>query len=263
MLGTIIGDIAGSRFENHPIKTKKFDMFHKDCHITDDTTMTLAIAASLIRCGKNYDNLTAVAEEAMRKFGRIYPNAGYGQTFIKWIWSSNPQPYNSWGNGSAMRAGPCGIAAKNMTEVKSLAKKTSMPTHNHPEGIKGAQAVAAAVFMAKSGKSKEAIRKYIDKNYYPMDFTLDEIRPDYEFDVSCQGSVPQALMSFFESVNFEDAIRNAVSLGGDCDTTAAIAGSVAEPYYGIPKELRDKAFAYLNPLAKEVINEFEKIFIKK
>ena len=168
----------------------------------------------------------------MQGFGRKYSGAGYGGMFIRWIFSDDPQPYNSFGNGSAMRASPCGLIAETLDEALELAKCSAEVTHNHPEGIKGAQAAAAAVFLAKHGSGKEDIRAYITEHFYPLDFTLDEIRPTYRFDVTCQGSVPQAIEAFMESDSYEDTIRNAISIGGDSDTIAAIAGSIAWAYYG-------------------------------
>lgn len=171
----------------------------------------------------------------MQELGRIYKNAGYGGNFSKWIRSVHPRPYKSYGNGSAMRVSPCGFAARNMEEAKKLSEMVTKVSHNHPEGLKGAEAISVCVFLARSGWKKEKIRNYVKKNYYDIAFTIDQIRPSYHFDVSCQGSVPVALEAFFESADFEDAIRNAVSVGGDSDTIACMAGAVAEAYYGVPE----------------------------
>ena len=257
MLGAIIGDIAGSRFEWRNIKSKGFSLFDRSCRPTDDSVMSLAVAKAILECGGNYDALSGKAVHCMQKLGQEYPNAGYGGRFYQWLYEKNPQPYNSWGNGSAMRVSAAGFAADSLEEAIELSRKVTEVTHNHPEGIKGAEATAAAIYLAKAGKTIDEIREHINSNYYKIDFTLDEIREDYEFDVSCQGSVPQALEAFFESTDFEDAIRNAISIGGDSDTIAAIAGGIAEAYYGIPKEIRSRATAFLPPELKNILNEFE------
>ncbi|MBQ9060909.1 MAG: ADP-ribosylglycohydrolase family protein [Firmicutes bacterium] len=245
MLGAIIGDIAGSRFEFYNHKTKDFELFHPDCRFTDDSVMTMAVGAALLESRESEESLEDLFVRHMQKLGRAYPNAGYGGRFYDWVFSRDPQPYNSWGNGSAMRVSPCGEMARSLGDAASLARKSAAVTHNHPDGIRGAEAVATAIFLARGGRSKEEIRGHIDRYYYPIDFTLDEIRPDYQFDVSCRGSVPQALEAFFEADSFEDTIRNAVSIGGDSDTIAAIAGGIAESYYGLDQSLADRAMEYL------------------
>ena len=257
MLGAIVGDIAGSRFEWHNIKTKDFELLTFRCEPTDDSIMSLAIAKALLETNCNEKELGAAAVKYMQELGQRYPNAGYGGNFRKWINAENPQPYNSYGNGSAMRVSACAHVAKSIDEAKKLSKIVSEVTHNHPEGIKGAEAVTVAVYMALNGSSILEIRDFINDNYYPMNFKLDSIRADYTFDVSCQGSVPQALMAFFESDSFEDAIRNAISIGGDSDTIAAIAGSVAEAYYGIPADLRNHALTFLDAFQLDILNKFE------
>lgn len=260
MFGAIIGDIAGSRFEGSNHKSKDFELLAENCSFTDDTVMSVAIAYAILNSRKNIDTLPSEAIKAMQAFGQCYRWAGYGGAFSRWIRSTDPQPYNSWGNGAAMRVSACGFAANSIDEVKQLSRAVTEVTHNHPEGIKGAEAVAVAVFMAKSGKSMKDIREYITANYYDISFTLDEIREEYRFDVSCQGSVPQAFEAFFESINFEDAIRNAISIGGDSDTIAAIAGSIAEAYYGIPDNLKEAASDYLDEALLRVINIFESTY---
>lgn len=257
MLGAIIGDIVGSRFERHNIKKKDFRFFRFNCSPTDDSIMTLALGKAIMESKTDYSDLSENAVKSMQELGRYYPNCGYGGHFREWIFSDNPQPYNSYGNGAAMRVSAAGFVAKTLEEVKLISKKITEPTHNHPEGLKGAEATAVAIFLARSGNPLLEIKDYIDKHYYPMDFTLDEIRPHYHFDVSCQGTVPQALMSFFESRSFEDAIRNAISLGGDSDTLAAICGGVAQAYYGIPSQLREKALSYLDQRLSLILAEFE------
>ena len=257
MLGALIGDIAGSRFEWNNIKTKEFELFTHRCEPTDDSFMSLAVAKALLCCKTDYSDLSSQAIKWMQQLGRKYPYGGYGGSFERWIYSANPHPYNSWGNGSAMRVSACAHVAASQEEAIRLSKTVTEVTHNHPEGIKGAEATTIAVYMALHGDSILKIRDYINANYYPMNFTLDGIRKSYSFDVSCQGSVPQALMAFFESENFEDAIRNAISIGGDSDTIAAITGSVAEAYYGIPASIRDQALAYLDEYQRSILNEFE------
>ena len=259
MLGAIIGDIAGSRFEWHNIKTKEFDLLTTigRCRPTDDSIMTLAVAKAILSADIGFSNLEDQTVSCMQELGKQYPHAGYGGRFHKWIISDKPTPYNSYGNGAAMRVSPCGYAANSLDEAVSLARAVTKVTHNHPEGMKAAEAVSSAIFMARNGKSVFEIRDYIESKFYKIDFTLDSIRPSYSFDVSCQGSVPQALEAFFESVGFEDAIRNAISIGGDSDTIAAITGSIAEAYYGIPTELRKLALTFLDKTQLDILNAFE------
>ena len=238
LYGAIFGDIVGSIYEWDNIKTKDFELFDEDSFFTDDTVMSIAVACALAECIGNYDNLSQTAIKWMKLLGREYPDAGYGSHFEQWLFTKNSEPYNSWGNGSAMRVSAVAYFAKTLEEVKELSFRVTAVSHNHQEGIKGAEATAVAIFMALQGKSKEEIKEYIVKNYYPLDFTLDEIRPFYVFRSSCQETVPQALEAFFESESFEDAIRNAISIGGDSDTIGAITGSVAEAYYGVPDEMK-------------------------
>ncbi len=258
MIGAIIGDISGSRFEHKNHRTKGFTLFDRKCFPTDDSIMSLAIARAIMECEGNYEDLSQKAVDAMQELGRAYKNAGYGGSFYEWIWEEDPQPYNSWGNGSAMRVGPCGFAADSIEQVKELSAAVTKVSHNHPEGLKGAEAVAVAVYLAKTGESKDAIRKHIEENYYEIGFTIDGIRKTYKFDVSCQGSVPVALEAFFESTDFEDAIRIAISVGGDSDTIAAMAGAVAEAYYGIPEGILDEAIDFLDARQMEILYHFEK-----
>lgn len=263
MIGAIIGDIAGSRFEWHNIKTKEFDLLTHKCSFTDDTVMSLAICEALMRSKTNYSNLAEQAVTCMQEIGRPYPGCGYGGRFRHWMYEDDPQPYNSFGNGAAMRVSGCGYAANSMDEAKKLARLVTAVTHNHPEGLKGAEATAVAVYMARIGSSMMEIRDYINANYYPMDFTLADIRAEYTFDVTCQGSVPQALQAFFESTSFEDAIRNAISLGGDSDTIAAITGGIAEAYYGVPTSIRKHALTFLDERLLGILVEFENIYPPK
>ena len=260
MLGAIIGDIVGSRFEWHNIKTKDFELFTDDCFFTDDSVMSIAVAKSILDCQGNFDNLNAVAVQNMQALGRKYPDAGYGGHFIEWLFDDHPEPYDSYGNGSAMRVSACGFAGKNLKEVKLLSRKVTEVSHNHVEGLKGAEATAVAIFMARNGADKHDIFEYISDNYYELNFTLDEIRPEYEFDVTCQDSVPQAIVAFLESTSFEDAIRNAISIGGDSDTIAAITGGIAEAYYNIPTRIKLQALDYLDDEMINVLTNFEKTY---
>ncbi|GHV32133.1 hydrolase [Synergistales bacterium] len=253
MIGAIIGDIVGSVYEFNNIKTKDFPLFGKKNFFTDDTVMTIAVAEGLMNGGKPDDFI-----DAMKRYGRLYPDAGYGGRFKKWLFGEDRKPNNSWGNGSAMRVSPVAWFFGNLAEVKKYAKISAAVTHNHPEGIKGAQAAAAAIFLARRGKSKAGIRAYIENKYgYDLSRTLDEIRPAYKFNESCRETVPEAIIAFLESTDFEDAIRNAISLGGDSDTLAAITGSVAEAAYGVPEEIRDKAMALLDAPLLKVLDRWE------
>lgn len=242
MYGAMIGDYVGSIYEWNNIKTKDFPLVQETkCFLTDDSYMTIAVAQACANWPKHHDleAFTADVQFEMIRIGRTYPNEGYGGSFFRWLFSRRPRPYRSCGNGSAMRVSPCGFAADTLADAEALAEASAMPTHNHPEGIKGAKATAAAIFLAQSGYTQEEIGAYIRENYYPLAENLEEIRAHYTFDGTCQGTVPQAIQAFLESTSFEDAIRNAISLGGDSDTLAAITGGIAEAYYGIPTELRD------------------------
>lgn len=262
MLGAIIGDIVGSIYERNPIKTKNFEFWGAGCTFTDDTVMTLAVADAILEHLREKEEFKETLVKKMQAFGRKYPFAGYGKSFANWIYSECPEPYNSFGNGSAMRVSACAWLFGDLQSVIQCARQSAEVTHNHPEGIKGAEAVAAAVFLAKNKHSKEEIKKYIEDNYYPLNMKLNEIRQIYHFDVTCQGTVPQAIIAFLESESFEDAIRNAVSLGGDSDTLAAITGSIAEAYYGIPKDIQEKAMGYLDVFLKSVLAEYNNAVIK-
>lgn len=263
MLGAIVGDIVGSRFEWNNHQSKDFEFFDYRCKVTDDSIMSLAIAKAILLCRRDFSALGTEAVRNMQEMGRNYPDSGYGGRFRQWLFMDNPAPYNSYGNGSAMRVSACAYAASSLEESIQLSRLVTEVTHNHLEGIKGAEAVAAAIYMALHGSSMLDIQDYINQNYYKIDFTLAEIRPSYEFDVTCQGSVPQALAAFFESRGFEDAVRNAVSIGGDSDTIAAITGSIAEAYYGIPSEIRKHALTYLDETLLKVLIDFENAFPSK
>lgn len=270
MLGAVIGDVVGSIYERNNIKTKDFELFKPTCSFTDDTVMTIAVAKALLvtkeKTAGTVDERFLKKEliKQMQEYGRKYPYAGYGGTFCRWLMLENPQPYNSFGNGSAMRVSPCGYIAVTLEEALELAKISAEVSHNHPEGIKGAQATATAIFLARCGKTKEEIKQYIEEYFYILDRTLDEIRPEYCFNESCQGTVPQAIQAFLESTDFEDAVRNAVSLGGDSDTLAAITGSIAWAFYqehrdDKRKAIADKVYSYLPQDFIVVCEEMDKV----
>lgn len=251
MLGAIAGDIIGSVYERQNVKTLHFQpLFHPHSHPTDDTVLTVAVADSILHGAD-------LAVKFKEYFNR-YPHAGYGSTFSRWATSLSLSPYHSWGNGAAMRVSPVAHAYGSLEEVLERAGGTAEVTHNHPEGIKGAQATAAAVFLARSGASKEQIRDHVERSFgYDLSRTLDEIRPGYTFDVSCQGSVPQAIRAFLESDDYEDAVRKAISLGGDSDTIACIAGAVAEAFYGgVPESIRREALDRLHAPLRRVVEQF-------
>ncbi len=246
MLGAIVGDIVGSRFERHNLKSKDFELFTSKCHFTDDTVMSLAVGDALIVHLTTHKDLSELAIESMQKLGREYLNCGFGHAFKDWLKADSPAPYNSFGNGSAMRVCSCGELATSLNQVKEFSDKVTRVSHNHPEGLKGAEAVAVAVFKLRQGIPVRELKEYIQNNYYAIDFTLDEIRDSYKFSSHCQDSVPQAFEAFFEGQDFEDTIRNAVSIGGDSDTIAAIAGSMAEIYFGIPENIKSHALEFLD-----------------
>lgn len=257
MLGAIIGDIVGSRFEWNNYKAKDFEFLTYKCFPTDDSIMSLAVAEAILKSKPNHSDLSDMTVRYMQQLGNLYPDAGYGGMFRKWLKDKGTIPYKSYGNGAAMRVSAAGFAAKDLTDAKIMSHIVTAVTHNHPEGLKGAEATAVAIFMARSGKSMLEIRDVIDKEYYPMNFTLDGIRASYKFNEICQDTVPQALMAFFESTSFEDAIRNAISIGGDSDTLAAITGGVAEAYYGIPAAIRKHALTFLDERQLQILVEFE------
>ncbi len=279
MLGAITGDIIGSVYEWHNIKTKEFPLFRDDCFFTDDTVMTCAVAEAVMNGGGKDDFI-----DAMKKYGRMYPDAGYGGRFREWIFSDDREPYGSFGNGSAMRVSPCawimdcGFTARTgmwPSRARAMAKLSAAVTHDHPEGIKGAMATADAIFMCRfffgghcgdyghpinddPDECKRRVRDHIEKEYgYDLSRTLDAIRPFYRFSATCQDSVPQAIIAFLESTDFEDAVRNAISIGGDSDTIAAITGSIAEAAYGIPDEIKEKAYSCLDWPLKDVLRRWK------
>ena len=260
MYGAIIGDIAGSRFEFDNLKSKDFELFSKYDTYTDDSVMTIAVAKALSESKKDdYKDLEEKLIFWMHEIGKKYPNCGYGGRFYYWIMNDETKPYNSFGNGSGMRTSACAFIAKSLDEALELSKRCAAVTHDHEEGIKGAQAISAAAYLARTGKTKEEIRAYINEHFYKLDFTLKQIRKSYRFDVTCMGSVPQAIEAFLESHDFEDCIRNAISIGGDSDTIAAMAGCIGEAYYGIPEGFKQKAEAYFDPYLKQMADESSSI----
>ncbi|MBR3756723.1 MAG: ADP-ribosylglycohydrolase family protein [Firmicutes bacterium] len=261
MFGAILGDIIGSPYEfDMGNKTKNFPLFSPHSEFTDDTVMTIAVAEALMQTGTDADD-AAIKDaiiDAMHHWGEKYPDAGYGVRFTRWLYEKSREAYNSFGNGSAMRVSTAGWLAETLEDARRLARLSAEVTHNHPEGIKGAEATASAIWMARHGCSKAEIKDYIISEFeYDLSGTCDEIRPGYHHVESCQQTVPEAMTAFLEGKNFEDVIRTAVSLGGDCDTLTAIAGSIAEAFYGIPAELKQEAYNYLDQDLKEVLADFE------
>jgi ADP-ribosylglycohydrolase len=254
MLGAIAGDVIGSVHEHSGTKTKNFPLFVEASQFTDDTVLTVAVAERLLRGGSYVD--------WYHEYFHAYPEAGYGSSFIHWAEHRCREPYYSWGNGAAMRVSPIGIACNTLEEVLAQARASAEVTHNHPEGIRGAQATAAAVFLARSGYTKADIKTYIEQEFgYCLSERLDDIREHYCFDVSCQGSVPQSIIAFLEADGFEDAVRNAISLGGDADTMACIAGGIAEAFFGgVPDEIASQTLAVLDERLRNVVGEFQERF---
>lgn len=252
MTGAIAGDIIGSVYEFDNIKTTDFPLFTNESDYTDDTIMTVAVADWLLNGGD--------LAKVMQRYGREYPypTGGYGGRFSGWLREKDPLPYNSWGNGSAMRVSAVGWMFDSLEKTLEVAKETAVVTHNHPEGIKGAQAIAAAIYLARTGKSKQDIKLYIETTFsYDLGRTCDEIRPFYHFNESCQGTVPEAIIAFLDSSDFENAIRLAVSLGGDSDTLACITGGIAEAFYGIPEDIEKQVYDKLPGTFQKVIKEFK------
>jgi len=251
MLGAIVGDIVGSVYEFNNYRRQDFPLFQAESFFTDDTVLTVAVAETLLREDKDY-----VA--AFKRYYQRYPNAGYGGMFHRWAASATSEPYNSWGNGSAMRVSPVGYVGEDLETVLSEAACSAAVTHNHPEGVKGAQATTAAIFLGRTGASKADIKAYISKTFkYDLNRTIAEIRSEYQFNESCQGTVPEAIIAFLESQNFEDAIRLAVSVGGDSDTLTCITGAIAEAFYGgVPTNIAQQARDRLSPDLLQVVDAF-------
>ena len=267
MIGAIIGDVVGSIYEYNNVKTKDFVMFSNKHRFTDDTVITVAVASALLE----FDGIDEILDDTVEDFqkllvekmvfyGRKHILAGYGNRFFRWMVKTDHKPYQSFGNGSAMRVSPVAWYATTLDQALWLAEKSAEVTHDHPDGIKGAVATAGAIFLARTGASKQEIRKFVEQ-YYTIDFTLKDIRSTYKYDTTCQGCIPQAMQAFFESNSFEDAIRNVISIGGDSDTIGAITGSVAEAYYGADQEMKNQALSYLTDDLLEVVNMFEVKFL--
>ena len=253
MIGAIAGDIIGSVYEWNNIKTKQFDLFAPDCIFTDDTVLTVALAESILT-GTDYVSL-------MKAYYRRYPDAGYGGFFHRWAQARESRPYNSWGNGAAMRISSVGFAFNTLDEVLGRAAEYTAVTHNHIEGLKGARATAAAIFLARTGSTKADIKQYITATFhYDLSQSVDEIRPTYRFNESCQETVPQAIICFLDSADFEDAIRNAISLGGDSDTLACITGGIAQAHYGVPAAIADKAMSILDEDLRRITARFMSMY---
>lgn len=269
ILGAICGDIVGSPYEFSPIKSKDFELINGFSKFTDDTVMTVANMAWLIDVfEKNETDENAIKEilvDKMAKIGVKYPNCGYGGHFYAWLVLAEKKPYYSWGNGSGMRVSPVGWAFDNIDDVMKFAKISAEVTHNHPEGIKGAQAIASCVYLARNGKTKSEIKKYVEETFgYDLDRELKDFQKEYRFDVSCMGSVPEAIMCFLESESYEDAVRNCVWLGGDCDTTGAMCGAIAEAFYGhFDDDLTKSVMSKINDEMKEIVIKFSKIINEK
>ena len=262
MYGAILGDIIGSPYEftQNNIKTKNFPLFSNRSKFTDDTVMTISVCEAFLNAGldANDDIIRVSLVNSMRKYGRLFPYAGYGMRFVRWLMSKDPQPYNSYGNGSAMRVSSVAWFYQDLDSVRSAARLSAEISHNHPEGIKGAEATAAAIYLARTGHSKAEIKAYIEDNFgYDLNRTCDEIRPDYHHVESCQETVPEAIIAFLEGESFEDVIRTAVSLGGDCDTLTAIAGSIAEGFYCVPEKFKQECRDRLPTELLAVLERFE------
>ncbi len=261
MYGAILGDMIGAPYEfDRGDKTKDFLMFNDRVHFTDDSVMTIAVTEALLNVPGDADDETVrkALIRSMQEWGNRYPNAGYGHRFRLWLTDKDPKPYGSWGNGSAMRVSPAGWLYDSIEETRRYARLTAEVTHNHPEGIKGAEATASAIFLSRTGASKNEIKEYIIREFaYDLSRTCDEIRPGYHHVESCQETVPEAITAFLEGKDFEDVIRTAVSLGGDCDTLTCIAGSIAEAFYGVPEEMKEECRKRLTPEILEVLERFD------
>ena len=264
MKGTSIGDIIGSPYEfaKPPIKNKEFAWFVPACHVTDDTVTTIAVAAALQEGRNRRTGYMGLLRRQLKYWCRLYPNAGFGARFKQWFLSDDTAPYGSYANGAAMRVAPAAWVGQSLDEVQALAEITALVTHDHEEAVKGAVAVASAIYLGRMQTPKEEIRTYLQHYFYPLTQSLEDIRPGYAFTCRTKDSVPQALEAFLESTDFADAIKNAVSLGGDTDTQAAIAGAVAEAYYGVPEEIWQQAKPYLPKPMQRVLDAFYDNFVQ-
>lgn len=263
ILGAIIGDIAGSRFELVNNKYgKKFELLHKFCRYTDDSVMTLAVAKAFLEAKDDYINFEEQVVKSMTEVGRKYPRCGYGPSFYRWIMSEDHKPYGSFGNGSAMRISAVGVVAKSIDEVKRLSAIVTNVSHNHPDSINGSEATAVAIYMALDGKSKDEIKKYIETNYFKIDdLKINTMKPQF-FHINCVETVKQSIGAFLESTDYEDAIRNAIALGGDSDTIGAITGSIASAFYGIPEDISKKALEYLDDYLIKIHDDFNAKYMR-
>lgn len=269
MIGAIIGDTVGSRFEFDNIHRKDFDFLTPECALTDDSIMSIAVAEAIMkwedngfRKNKDYKKLSDYAISSMRHWGRKYPNAGYGGHFAMWLTSDDMGPYNSCGNGAAMRISPIGWVAESLEECIAMSRAVTEVTHNHPDGIKGAEATAVQIYLARKGMSINELRKYEEEHYYPLDnYSFKFLKKHYKWHSLCDGTCQAAFVSLYESSSFEDAIRNTISLGGDCDTTGAICGAIAEAIYPIDEKLNEKIKTYMSQEEQNVLEEFQKRYV--
>ena len=253
MIGAIAGDIAGSVHEFSGTKTKDFELFPKGCFFTDDTVLTVALADTILTGTPYTENLV--------RFCRLYPGVGYGSSFLSWVQGRDHRPYGSYGNGAAMRISPAGFAYDDLETVLAKAEEFTAVTHDHPEGIRGGRAVAACVFLARTGSSKDRIREHVERGFgYDLSLHIDEIRPTYGFDESCQRTVPHAIRAFLDSTDFEDALRNAISLGGDADTLACITGGIAQAFYGVPEDIERRVYEIIDERLAGIARRFSERF---
>lgn len=253
IIGAIVGDVAGSVYEFNNARTKQFSLFEDDCKFTDDTVMTLAVYQALKDCKGDYTDLSKKTIECMQRIGRQYKHSGYGSSFYRWIFSDDPKAYQSYGNGAAMRISSVALFAKSIEEVKELSHKVTEVSHDHPEGLKGAEATACAIFLARKGKKKDEIKSFIEENYYKLDYDYQNLVDTYTFNETCQETVPQAIYCFLISKDFEDCLRTTISIGGDSDTLAAISCAIAGAYYGVPKKIEDRAISFLDQTLKDIL----------
>jgi ADP-ribosylglycohydrolase len=256
MFGAIIGDIVGSIYAFNNIKTKDFPFFSKGCTFTDDSVLTIAVGMALIHDDNDYLSLSKNTVIWMRSIGKKFPNAGFGNMFYDWLFSEKPRPYESYGNGAGMRVSACGIIGKDLEQVKYLSKEVTRVTHNHNESYQAAEAIAICVHLLRKGQSKQQIKTHVINHYYALDFRLNDIRDAYRFTERAIDSTPEAIVAFLESNSFEDAIRNAISIGGDSDTIAAMTGALAAEHYGIPASIQEQALRFLDPLLKQYLHQF-------
>lgn len=273
MIGAIFGDVVGSQYDYRPIKTKDFELFGPKAHYSDDSVMTIAVAGALVEAislqgcnikgGLNYEYLAQRARIMMRWLGQSYPQAGYGARFAWWLKQKDEAAINSYGNGAAMRVSACGYAAGSLDEARDMAYAVTVVSHNHKEGLRGAQAAAEAVYLARAQLPLAEIKAYFEATYCDLNFTLDEVRADFGFDASCQGTVPYALRAFLESTSFEDSVRNVISLGGDSDTLGAINGAIAAAYYGVPQKFRVHLLALLDTPLRQILTTAEDFLVKR